>query len=60
MAGKLKLDVDSLQVASFETGEAMEPGGTVKGHDAVDAVNVTRTNCLTTPCCPFTVSCPTD
>jgi hypothetical protein len=58
MAGKLSLDVEALQVSSFETGEALSLVGTVKGNE-VDGIKVTQTNCFTTPCCPPSVTCPT-
>ena len=59
MARKLTLDVSDLQVSTFETGEAVRLVGTVEGHDLLGGIKLTQTNCLTTPCCPATVSCPT-
>ncbi|HET6232284.1 MAG TPA: hypothetical protein VFE05_19575 [Longimicrobiaceae bacterium] len=60
MRKKLMLDADALSVASFVTGEAGSANGTVRGQaaDAWAAI-VTRTNCLTTPCCPASVTCLT-
>jgi|1185.fasta_scaffold379708_2 hypothetical protein len=61
MGRKLTLDIDRLRVESYATGEAVRAVGTIRANEApLDAlVAVTRTNCLTTPCCPATVSCPT-
>jgi hypothetical protein len=56
MGRKLKLDLESVQVASFETGEAVSLDGTVKGHDVNAAVPYTVV--LTTPCCGSMVTCP--
>jgi hypothetical protein len=59
MHKKLRLDPDVLAVTSFVAGEAESKDGTVHGQ-VIDpwVAFVTRTNCLTTPCCPATVSCP--
>jgi hypothetical protein len=58
MRTKLKLDVETLEVSTFDAGDASGVQGTVHANGA-DAIPVTRTNCLTTPCCPQTVTCPT-
>jgi hypothetical protein len=55
MGRKMKLDLDDVQVVSFETGHAMSLDGTVKGHDAA---GVPHTVELTTPCCGSQVTCP--
>jgi hypothetical protein len=60
MAKKLALDVSSLEVATFDLGEADGLQGTVQAHEQVIGPGpVTRTNCLTTPCCAPSVTCPT-
>jgi hypothetical protein len=53
---KLTLDIGNLEVSSFVTGELDATAGTVHANEAVP---LTRTVCLTTPNCPYTVSCPT-
>ena len=54
---KLRLELDTLAVASFETVEAETAGGTVKGHDVPTnpwcAANTYQTYCPNTLCtCP--------
>jgi hypothetical protein len=56
MGRKLTLDVDTLQVTSFEMGEELEQVGTVRAHDQAGGPSA-RTACFTTPCCPPTVTC---
>jgi hypothetical protein len=58
MTKKLTLDVSALEVATFDLGETDGLQGTVRAHEEVGGP-VTRTNCLTTPCCAPSVTCPT-
>ena len=55
MSGKMKLDLDDVQVATFETGRAEPLEGTVRAHAAAAAVQTVE---LTTPCCGSQVTCP--
>jgi hypothetical protein len=61
MGKKLKLDVDGLRVESYATGDTARGCGTIRAQElpVEAAIAVTRTNCLTTPCCPDTLTCPT-
>jgi hypothetical protein len=61
MGKKLTLNVDGLQVASFEVGEAAAKVGTVRAQELSPAGPgpISNTNCFTTPCCPASVTCPT-
>ncbi|HEX8905136.1 MAG TPA: hypothetical protein VF771_09865 [Longimicrobiaceae bacterium] len=57
MGEKLALKLDELRVESYETGDVSGGRGTVRARELAE-VMVTRTNCLTTPCCPETLTCP--
>lgn len=57
---KLTLDPETLCVASFDTGAMAQAVGTIRAQELLAGVDrVSATNCLTTPCCPRTVVCPT-
>lgn len=61
MDRKLTLDVDALEVLSFQAGEVEEGLGTVRARELnAAAAGVTQTTCaLTTPCCVTpNISCP--
>ncbi len=49
MKKKLKLEIDALTVESFESGGAVERGGTVRGHGPLSAA------CNSVQACSFTV-----
>jgi len=61
MGKKLMLDVGGLRVETYATGDAGQASGTIRARElpVEAAILVTRTNCLTTPCCPDTLTCPT-
>jgi len=61
---KVKLQLESLVVETFETSAVEGPGGTVHGHDRTEAcTNTCGNSCFNTACtCPeygtCAVSCP--
>lgn len=60
---KLRLDVDSLVVQSFETASALPMAGTVRGNggtqtDAGSGCPIDTCTCGETTCCPETVPVP--
>jgi hypothetical protein len=55
---KIELNLDALQVESFEVGAEMEERGTVMGNQPRDAFVRTRGHsCARTGCCPETTLC---
>ena len=59
MNEKLRLNLDTLHVDTFAAQEVPTERGTVHANDVFASSVSCRTNCLTTPCCPPTVTCPT-
>ena len=53
---KVQLDVDALQVESFETAERREERGTVEANQIVTRLN----NCTNTTCPPYHCFCTED
>jgi len=45
---KMKLDLDALQIESFDTSEAREERGTVRGHDATEDLTFCQESCAGT------------
>jgi hypothetical protein len=45
---KMKLDLDALQIESFDTSETDAERGTVRGHDASDRLTVCQESCAGT------------
>jgi len=58
MSDKLRLDPDGLRVESFSPQQAATERGTVRANEEATHDICCRTVCLTTPCCPATVTCP--
>lgn len=56
---KLAMQLDELQVESFETGEAQDRHGTVRGHDdrVTEFCPTPFKPCKPTQACPTSVNC---
>ena len=56
---KLAMQLDELQVESFETGDALDRHGTVRGHDdrVTEFCPTPFKPCKPTQACPTSVNC---